>query len=146
VNASDNAGNAASQSVNYAVTYATAGLCAGDAGHQILQPINADGSSVFKQGSSVSAKFRVCDANGTSIGTPGVVSAFALVKTGQGTVVSTVNEPVVSGTADTAFRLDATSKQWIFNIDTKKLSAGATYCYQITLNDGSTIKFNFGLR
>src|SRR5262245_30762238 len=60
------------------IMYAPAGsICYGDAGHQILQPINADGSSVFKQKSTVPAKFRVCDANGNPIGTPGVVTSFA---------------------------------------------------------------------
>ena len=44
--------------------YQTSGLCFGAPGHVILQPVNADGSSVFKQGSSVTAKFRVCDSAG----------------------------------------------------------------------------------
>ncbi len=129
-----------------AVIYASAGMCNGDAGHQILQPINNDGTSVFKQGSTVPAKFRVCDANGNSIGTPGVVSSFRLVKTVAGTVVSYVDEAVVSTTPDTAFRWDPTSQQWIFNINTKPLSAGNTYYYDITLNDGTHILFLFGLR
>ncbi len=73
---------------NYAITYidgtmfvqyATGGTCYGGPGHTILQPINADGTSVFKQKSTVPAKFRVCDAYGNSIGTPGVVTSFKLV-------------------------------------------------------------------
>src|SRR5205823_1014556 len=48
------------------VQYLNGGTCNGDAGHQILQPVNADGSSVFKQGSVVPLKFRVCDAGGHS--------------------------------------------------------------------------------
>ena len=128
------------------IHYATGGMCYGAPGHQILQPINADGTSVFKQKSTVPAKFRVCDAYGNSIGTPGVVSTFRLVQTISGTEASTVNEAVVSPTPDTAFRWSAADQQWIFNINTKNLAANKTYVYLITLNDGSTIQFRFGLK
>ncbi|HEY6969273.1 MAG TPA: MBG domain-containing protein, partial [Candidatus Angelobacter sp.] len=127
------------------VLYATGGICDGDAGHQILQPVNADGTSTFKQGSTVPAKFRVCDVNGNSIGTPGVVQSFNLVQIITGTVTQQVDETVVSTTPDTAFRWDPTGQQWIFNISTKPLSVHSTYVYQIQLNDGSTITFQFGL-
>ena len=140
---------------NYAITYtngtlsvvyASAGkMCGGDYGHVILQPINADGSSNFKQGSTVPAKFRVCDANGNSIGTAGVVTSFRLVQTINGTNSPTVDESVDSTTPDTAFRWDPTGQQWIFNISTKSLSTHTTYVYAITLNDKSTISFQYGL-
>ena len=58
------------------VLYATSGMCAGDVGHQIRQPINLDGSSVWKQNATVPAKFAVCDANGVSIGTAGLSAAL----------------------------------------------------------------------
>src|SRR5439155_23072467 len=61
------------------ILYST-GACLGDLGHTVLQPINASGTmSVFKMGSTVPTKFRVCDANGVSIGTPGVVIGYGLV-------------------------------------------------------------------
>ena len=42
-----------------------AGSCSGGPiGNPILQPVNNDGSSTFKQGSTVPLKFRACDANG----------------------------------------------------------------------------------
>jgi YDG domain/MBG domain (YGX type) len=129
----------------FKILYATPGTCDGAAGHAILQPINTDQSSVFKQGSTVPAKFRVCDVNGASIGTPGVVSSFRLVQTISGTVTS-VDEAVYSTTPDTAFRWDSTGQQWIFNISTTNLKSNATYVYVITLNDGSTIQFQFGLK
>jgi hypothetical protein len=127
------------------VSYAGVGMCDGDAGHQILQPVNADGTSTFKQGSTVPAKFRVCDANGISIGSSNVVSSFILFQMISGTITSTVDEVVVSTTPDTAFRWDPTGQQWIFNISTKPLATHATYVYQIKLNDGSSIMFQFGL-
>jgi hypothetical protein len=132
-----------------AVLYATGGLCAGDIGHTIRQPINVDGSSVWKQNATVPAKFAVCDANGVSIGTPGVVSNFLLIQTINGTVTTTVNELPDSTTPDTAFRWDPTGQQWIYNINTKAApvnKAGQTYVFTIMLNDGSTIGFRFGLR
>ena len=126
------------------IVYAGSGTCAGETGHAILQPINTDGTSVFKQGSTVPAKFRVCDANGKSIGDPGVVQSFAA--TYMAGTSTGVNETIVSTTPDTAFRWDATGQQWIFNISTKNLNANRTYIYVITLNDGSTITFRFGLK
>jgi hypothetical protein len=135
--------SALTQQVNYAVGGTN---CYGGPSHTILQPINPDGTSVAKQGSTIPAKFRVCDANGNSIGTPGVVSSFRLIQIVSGTVVDIVNEPVDSTTPDTAFRWSSTDQQWIFNISTKSLTKNKTYVYLITLNDGSTIQFQFGLR
>jgi len=130
--ATDNAGNQASASASYSVIYAAGGSCLGSPGHQILQPVNANWSvdlSVFKQGSTVPAKFRVCDANGVSIGTAGVVTKFALVQKLTLAGSETIDEAVVATTPDTAFRWSATDQQWIFNIGTKNLKAGATYVY-----------------
>ena len=70
-------------STNYAITYvagtlhmiyAPDGACVKDKepSHQILQPINADGTSVFNGNGPIDVKFRVCDANGVSQSTPGV--------------------------------------------------------------------------
>jgi hypothetical protein len=127
------------------VLYST-GSCLGSPGHQILQPINPDGSSVFKQGSTAPAKFRVCDANGNSIGTAGVVSNFHIVQIVSGTVVSTVDETVDSTTPDNIFRWSPTDQQWIYNVSTKSFGKNQTYYFEIKLNDGSSIFFNFGLK
>jgi hypothetical protein len=146
--AMDNAGNIATASANYDVIYALAGSCLGQPGHSILQPVNADGTSVFKQKSTVPVKFRVCDANGVSIGTPGVVSTFRLIQTIAGTT-SDVDEAVDSTTEDTAFRWSPTDQQWIFNVSTKNSpvnTANTTYVFRTTLNDGSNIDFRFGLK
>jgi len=91
-------------------------------------------------------KFRVCDANGNSIGTAGVVASFQLVQTMNGTVVSYVTEDPVSTTPDNVFRWDSTDKLWIFNVNTKTLGVNMTYKYAITLNDGTLISFQFGTK
>jgi hypothetical protein len=122
------------------IRYATA------TGHVIQPPINADGTSLFKQGRTIPAKFSVYDANGVSVGTPGVVSSFLLTGTLTGTTTATVTDMVDTNNPDTAFRWDPTSQQWIFNITTGNLAAGSTYIYTIALNDGSTIMFQYGLR
>jgi hypothetical protein len=127
------------------VKYAASGIVLGSPSHAILQPINADGSSVFKTGSTVPAKFRVSDAAGNSIGTPGVVTSFKLIaKTSDAGIA--VNEDVASTTPDTAFRWDPTGMQWIFNISTKGMAPSVKYTYLISLNDGSTIQFSFALK
>lgn len=147
VTATDNVGNVSTGAAGYSVAYAPAGvLCPLGPGRTILQPINADGSSVFKQGSTVPAKFRVYDANCNSIGTPGVVADFRLVQVITGTVTSAVNETVVSTAADPLYRWSASDQQWIFNTNTKGLAANSTYVFRITLNDGTDIDFRYGLK
>ena len=126
------------------VIYVTGGVCLGDLGHSILQPINVDGNSVFKQGSTVPAKFRVCDANGNSIGLPGVVASFSLDAVNGGT--GGLNEDVDSTTPDTQFRWSPSDMQWIFNMNTKGLQRGFRYTFKIVLNDNSTIYFSYGLK
>jgi hypothetical protein len=145
VNGQDNVGNASSSTNPYTVSYSL-GSCLGSAGHQILQPVNYDGSSVFKKGSTVPAKFRVCDANNNSIGTAGVVSSFKLIGTYTGTALATVDEAVDSTTPDTAFRWSATDQQWIYNVSTKNMAVNKTYLYEVKLNDGTSIMFMFGLK
>lgn len=140
---------------NYTITYhpgtlkvqyaAAGGACVGSAGHIILPPINFDGTSVWKEGRTIPAQFRVCDANGASIGTPGVVTSFNLIQIAAGTVTD-VDESVDSTNSDSSFHWDSAAQQWIFNISTKPLSAGYTYVYAITLNDGTTINFQYGLK
>jgi hypothetical protein len=127
------------------VKYAASGIVLGSPSHAILQPINTDGSSVFKSGSTVPAKFRVSDAAGNSIGAPGVVTSFKLIaKTSDPGIA--VNEDVTSTTPDTVFRWDPTGMQWIFNVSTKGMAPSVNYTYLISLNDGSTIQFSFALK
>lgn len=150
ITVTDLSGNCTKVYVNFKVQYKALGIsCSVNGslapGHQILQPVNADGTSVFKQGSTVPLKFMVFDANCTSIGTPGVVTGMALTGTMNGTE-STLNETIVSTTPDSSFRWDPTAQQWIFNLSTKNLPKNATFQYTIYLNDGTCIRFQFGLR
>jgi Tol biopolymer transport system component len=143
--ATDVAGITATVSAPYNVVY-SAFACLGGVGHQVLDPVAPDGSSVFKSGRTVPVKFRVCDATGASVGTPGVITDFRLVGIVKGTSLNTVSDLPESTTPDAAFRWDATDQQWMFNLSTKGLPTGATYVYDITLNDGTHIAFRFGVR
>ena len=76
-----------------------------------------------------------------------MVQSFYLVSIITGTVVTNPDEVPDSTTPDTVFRWSGGSDALpIFNINTKGLNANATYVYQITLNDGSKIQFQFGLK
>jgi hypothetical protein len=132
--------------VGTSVLYSTAS-CLGSPGHTVLEPVKPDGSSVFKLGSTIPVKFRVCDSNGVPVGTAGIVSgsgAPVLYSKTNGT--GGVDEPVYSTTPDTAFRWDVTSQQWIFNQSTENLTSGVVYTYRINLNDGSYIQYTFGVK
>jgi len=142
-------------STNYSITYvpgtlsiifAPAGLVDGEPSHVVLQPVAANGSSVFNGGRTVPIKFRVGDANGNSIGAPGTVTGFRIIQVIAGTVSTPVDLPPNSTNGDTAFRFDPTAQQWIFNLNTSGLSAGSTYVFRISLVDGSHIDFQFGVR
>jgi hypothetical protein len=134
------------------IVYAGSGTCDGDVGHAILQPVNPDGSSVFKFGSTVPIKFRVCDANGVSIGSPTTVATTFTINV-LGSDTAPVDETIVSTTPDTAFRWDSTNQQWIFNLNTRgttingvSLQPATKYQGTIPLNDGTTITFIFALK
>ena len=125
------------------------GTCTGsNPGHVILPPINADGTSVFKRGSTVPVKFTVCDANGNPISDPNAVFAtgygsVTMINTVRGTI-SGVNETTYNDIPDSAFRWS--NGIWIFNMATSNLVAGNTYQFRIALKDGSFITFQFGAK
>jgi MBG domain (YGX type) len=124
------------------------GTCSGsNPGGVILQPINADGSSVFKRGSTVPVKFTVCDANGNPISDPMVVfgnsnGSITLLSAVRGTV-NGVNENTTNDIPDVAFRWS--TDKWIFNMATSNLDTNATYTFRINLKYG-TILFTFGTK
>ena len=124
------------------------GTCAGSG--VILQPINADGSSVFpKSGRTVPVKFTVCDAFGNPISNPNAVFAGT---GGQLTMLSavrgqlqTVDESAYNDIPDAAFRYSG--GQWIFNMGTSNLVSGNTYTFRINLAYApSSITFKIAIK
>jgi hypothetical protein len=114
----------------------------------IFQPINVDGSSVFKQGSTVPVKFTVCDASGAPISNAAAVfgpanTTLVMLSKVRGTI-NPVNETMDTiDVPTTAWRFS--SGQWIFNLATKNLQAGYTYYFRINLLYGE-IDFHFGVK
>lgn len=141
VAAQDQAGNKASESRTYRVRYSPAGvLCGGVRGHEVLEPVASDGSSVFNQGRTVPVKFRVCDFFGNPVTTASVVKSFR-IESVDGEEADLAPK---STSSHEAFR--AGESQWIFNLDTKPLKAGSRYGFRIALDDGTSIAFAFTLR
>jgi hypothetical protein len=146
VTTQDTVGNKTEATVSYRVIFANSGRCYGAPGHSILWPIAQNGSSVFWKRMTVPALFRVCDARGNSIGTPGVVSSFSLIQVTPGADGNSVDLEETLIPPSREFRWDPFLRLWFFNIGTRSLSPGSTYHYRISLSDGSDIDFRFGLK
>jgi len=101
----------------------------------ILQPINANGSSVFKLGTVVPVKFQLTGGS-AAITTLGAKLTIAKVANGiAGTDVEAVS--TLNADSGNVFRYDVTSSQYVFNWGTKGLSEG-TWQIRIDLLDGNT--------
>lgn len=110
----------------------------------ILQPINPDGSSVFKQRSTIPVKFRLFDAAGVPVSTAHATLESAKISDG---VAGDYLEAVSTAKKDVGnvFRYDAEAEQYIFNLGTKGLDAG-TYYLRIALDDGQIFTVQVSLR
>ncbi|ALC89179.1 hypothetical protein AM500_04775 [Bacillus sp. FJAT-18017] len=135
ITVTDKAGNTESVTINYSVEYNYSG---------VLQPINKDGSSIFKAGSTVPVKFQLKDSKGAFVSN--ATASISLTKYSDKVLGDNVE--VISTSAATTgnlFRYDSSSNQYIFNLSTKGLTAGA---YQITivLDDGTTQTIKISLK
>jgi hypothetical protein len=130
--AKDKAGNVGTESFNVTVTAAWS---------NVQQPVNTDGSSVFKLGSTVPVKFSL---TGASAGITNLPARLYLQRVGAG-ATGTVIEAVSTSNATSGnlFRYD--SGQYIFNLGTKTLSAG-TYQLRLDLGDGVSHTVNISLK
>jgi hypothetical protein len=101
----------------------------------VLQPINADGTSIFKLGSTVPTKFKL---TGLCTGVGTLTYKIFLAKITNSELGSEVEASSTSG-ADigNTFRYDATEGQYIFNLNTKSLSPG-TWQIRIAQYAGSS--------
>jgi hypothetical protein len=86
----------------------------------IQPPINPDGSSVFKYGSTIPVKVRITDCTGAPV--PGLAPTIGLSLANASTPPPPINEDVYSTSAsDTGntMRYDASAGQYIYNFNTK---------------------------
>jgi hypothetical protein len=106
----------------------------------VLQPINSDGSSVFRRGSTVPVKFRLA---GASAGITNAVARLSYVYVNGS--AGMVNEAVSTAQATTGnlFRYDG--GQYVFNWSTQGLAAG-TYELRIDMGDGLIRTVRLALR
>jgi hypothetical protein len=132
----------------FTIGYAT---CTGPngPGSVILQPIDADGSSIFpKAGRTVPVKFTLCDANGNPISNPNAVfagtgGALTMLSAVRGQIPNP-DETAVNDIPDVAFRYS--SGIWIFNMASSNLQSGYTYRFRINLANGQSVTFQFAIK
>ena len=98
-----------------------------------LQPVNADGTSIFKKGSTVPVKFSLA---GGSAGITNLQAKLYVAKISNN-VVGTELEGVSTAAATTGslFRFDSASGQYVFNWGTGGQTVG-TYQLRIEMPDG----------
>lgn len=122
--ASDTANNSSTGTFTVSVTLPWSG---------VLAPLNADGSSVFKIGSTVPVKFQLTGSAAGVTNLPAKLYYAKISDTGTGTEVAAVSTSAAD--ASDQFRYDASGNQYIFNLSTKGFTVG-TYQLVIDLGDG----------
>jgi HYR domain len=119
---------------NAAVTFTVAVVyqAPGD-GTFFKQPINPDGSSIFKAGSTIPVKFQL---TGASASITNLVARLLVAKVSSG-IVGTDSELSSNAAPDggNQFRYDASANQYVFNLSTKSMSTG-TWTIRADLGDG----------
>jgi lysophospholipase L1-like esterase len=132
--AQDNVTHTAGASCTTAVHYMYGGL---------QQPVNPDGTSIFKLNSAVPLKFKLTDFGAQPIS--GAVARLSVAKI-SGTVEGIYMEAEAKGNSSTGnvFSQDGAG-QYHYNLDTKPLSTG-TWMAKITLDDGVEYRTRFSLR
>ena len=113
----------------------------------ILSPINPDGSSIFKAGSTVPVKIRFWDCGGA--GSSALAPVITITRSNPNPPPALVNETVQStSAADTGSTMRFSDGQWIFNLATKSLAdPTAKYHLVITIpSTGQTVAVDFALR
>jgi hypothetical protein len=122
--ATDPHGNTATGSFTVTVRYSWSGF---------LQPINADGSSIFKFGSTIPTKFQL---TGASAGCAAAVVQLEIAPVSNNIVGTYVEDTSNVGPDSGAnFRYDASGAQYIFNAGTKGLATG-TWQWRVDFLDG----------
>jgi hypothetical protein len=118
----------------------------------IQPPINADGSSIFKYGSTIPVKVRITDCNGAPV--PGLAPTIGLSLANSATPPPPINEEVYStSSADTGntMRYDASAGQYIYNFNTKSAAItdqNATYWMTVrsAVTSPSQVASKFGVK
>ena len=150
VNAKDNVNKTAAGSTTYKVQYADGTPCPGPTlSHRTSQ---SPQGLLPLLGAVVTITFRVCDANGVSVGPPRLAGVAAPTEL-NGAVAKGACAPLLSLIAlclpvlsptDTAFIWQSGSSLWQFRQDTSGLSAGA-HTFVVKLNDGTQMTYTLNI-
>jgi predicted extracellular nuclease len=134
----DQRGNPATRQFSVTVTFS-----APSGSNLFLQPINGDGTSIFKLGRTIPVKFAL---TGPSAGITNLVAHLTAAKVSNG-IEGTFVEAISNGTADSGntFRYDPTTQQYVFNMSTSSLSQG-TWALGVDLGDGVAHTVHVSLR
>jgi len=111
-----------------------------------LQPINADGTSVFKYKSTIPVKIGFTNCNGSV--PSNLAPTIKLTMISGATPGAAINEPVSTSAADTSGVMRLSANRYIYNLATKPLpDSSATYLITVTIPyNGQTFTVQFGLR
>ena len=133
----DDDGGTGNATAVVSVKYTTSGF---------LQPINPDGTSVFKYNSTIPVKvsFTNCDGSAPA----NLAPTIKLTMVSGATPGVPINEPLSTSAADTTGVMRFSSNQYIYNLATKPLpDPSATYLITVTVpSTGQTSTVRFGLR
>jgi HYR domain-containing protein len=101
---------------------------------RLLQPVNLDGSSIFKLGSTVPVKFKLTGGSSSIVN----LGARIYIAKISNSVAGTELEATATNSPDAGdvFRYDSSSGQYIFNWGTKGLTEGA-WQIRVDLLDGA---------
>ncbi|HEY6011067.1 MAG TPA: PxKF domain-containing protein, partial [Nitrospirota bacterium] len=124
VDARDRAGNSASASASYTVTYSFSGF---------LEPVSLGGP--FRLGSTIPVKFRLTDGRGISVSTAHATIMLQQIS-GDEPVGDPINLPAYSADAGSEFRYDAMKDLYMYNLGTGGLAQGS-WEIRAYLDDGS---------
>jgi len=111
-----------------------------------LQPINADGTSVFKYNSTIPVKIRFTNCDGSTLAD--LAPTLRLTMISGATPGLQINEPTSSSAADTTGVMRFSTDQYIYNLASKPLpDSSATYLITVTTpSNGQTFTVQFGMR
>jgi len=137
VTVTDDDGGIGSTTIAKTVNYNTSGF---------LQPINVDGTSVFKYGSTIPVKISFTNCDGSIPANLAPVIKLTMIS--GATPGLDINEPISTSAADTTGVMRFSTNQYIYNLATKPLpDSSATYLITVSIpSTGQTVTVQFGLR
>ena len=137
VTVTDHDGGIGTRSATVLVWLATSG---------VLQPVNANGTSVFKHGSTIPVNVRFTDCDGT---TPSTLAPTIRVTLLSGATPSAgINESFATGVPDTTGVMRSSGGGYVYNLSTLQLpDPSGTYRITITVPlTGQTVTARFGVK